>query len=482
MTELPPSDSGPSPLPDYGLRQDDSWILDSPAQRILREDSDPPAFSALLAKYHHNSPEQSRRLHSICTRLEFVEQLNHSLSVRTAQHRRLEYQTSRLVTHLTLTCLDIVAARTASFQEFPHWLSSQLKRSPNEWPHSIRDAIRQVVDASQDAVSLRHRLLRPRPHADLTSTAGTTLSAGLVAAYNKDYLPNFGMRRGFGWLITTAIPDWLKTWLADTFFIVKGDIIPIVLDDAPSLDWLNMSLEQRLARIADYLYQARNVYTHSVRHHPAMDIEGIFRLPIRGTNYRFAFIDRTDDIPSPVEWSIGLKEGLPESEVIRLIIVVELRRRIGIEDSSPLIETFSFRAQYRRLAYRFLSELAFNKAVLLAWGRARVLDSWLDYSEALQSSLSLEHMDNYIRCQSRSTRYRGIRLENGPDYAQAINSLNREIDTLRRTAAALSPWQASHLCASSLQGILDLDATRLIMRTIQAYENLLEQVLHTPFY
>jgi hypothetical protein len=338
------------------------------------------------------------------------------------------------------------------------------------------------VHASQATVSPTNRLLRPAPRAALASTVGTTLSAGLDAAYNEDYLPKFGIRRNLKRLITSVIPDWLKQWLANTYFIVKGDIIPLVLHDPSSLDWLDMCLEQRLDRIADYLYRARNVYTHTVRHYPALDIEAFFPLPIQGTIYGFAFINRNDDISSPIEWSIGINERLPESEVLRLILVVELRRRIGIDDSSPLIGAFSFRAQYRRLAYRFLSELAYNKAVILSWARARLLRSWPEYSEALQPSLSLGHMDHYIDWQQRSTRYKGIRFENAASYAEAIRSVNGEIDALRRRAANLSAWQASNVCAFTLQGILDLDATRLILRSIQEYENLLEQVLHTPFY
>lgn|GEM_PF-6422226 len=468
-------------LPEYGVRREDSWVLDSPAQRILREGYTPPRFHSLLAKFHRDDEPRSRRLHSICARLELVEQFKHTLRVSSAKPGPLKYQVERLINYLTLTCLEIVAGPNWQYQPFPRWLADQADKPPSNWSSEF---VKAISNLEESALSIQHRLQRYlhlfQEEFNSHQRVARRLAQSIGILYNGPYLDRFGLRRNIKQLVKSDLPDWIRNWLAETYFIVKGDVIYIAITKPQSIDWLEMSIDEKLDRIADHLYQSRNMYTHTVVHHPSMEKSGTVSIPIEGVEYRFDFIKKDDDFPSPIEWSVGIRNGIPESEIVRLLIVVELRRWISIEDTVSLIDTYMKRSKYRELAYGFLSELEFNIDLILSWARALLIDSWPIYSSVIFRSLSIANAQRFLEYDEKS--YRGIRFEITPRYLRVISELNKLLDSLRTETTNLAPWQASRLASSSLRELLERDQTKVLMNLLEDYERLIEDVLEKPFY
>jgi hypothetical protein len=473
-------------IPNYGVREEDAWILQSPAQRILREGELPPEFSAQLAKLHHSDVEKSKALHSLCARLEFIEQLKYTLQVETADPGPLNYQLENLINYLTLTCLDIVAGENLNYMQFPKWFSETISDDPELWPEQLQAGISSIDRAARSGwISFlglpRPKLLRIRKNDQIAYE----LSRLIDSLYNHAYLEKFGIRRNIKRLITKSLPVWFRTWLAETFFIIRGEVITLALRDPSKIDWFHIAQDEKLGRIADHLYQSRNKFTHSISPLPPLERPGMISIPYKGVKYRFEHVYRNDDFDSEAEYSVGIKNGLSQSEIVRLITITELRRWASIEDSRDLIDTFLRRSNYRQRAYEFLSELNFNREVILSWQHALLMDRLPGYSRKISRRLSSVYAIIFFELDSNKPSYKGIRFERFDEYLELISDTNERLQDIETDYSDLKKsghWRASQMVFSSFSDLLDADDTKRIIAFIERYKQTLEQTLKTPFY
>lgn len=455
-------------IPEYGVRQEDSWILESPAQRIMREGDQPPVFSAQLARLHHLDPEKSKLLHSVCARLVFVEQLKYTLQVETAKPGPLRFQHENLINYLTLTCLDIVAGENTAFVPFPDWLVGRLSSEPKRWPKSLRTGIKQIEAAESEGEKI----------ARLVGDIVQELHA-------RDYLDKFGIRRNMHRLITESLPIWLREWLADTFFIVRGGITKLVFSEDRENSWLNFTMDRKLKRVADYLYESRNRFTHSTSMLPSLERPGRFSVPVAGTKYRFEDVYKNDDIDAGVDYSIGIRNGTSQSEVVRLIIVAELRSWTSIDDSEQLIEDFLRRSDYRQAAYSFLNEMNFNKMVVLEWAHARILDVQADFTRVIRLNPSSHYAAEFFELDASKPAYTGIRFDGSNRYLDTVSSINDRITNLAQEYDQLrkgSFHKSRMMIEYELDDLLSSHEVNRLLAKIQTYTQTLEQALQVPFY
>jgi hypothetical protein len=67
------------------------------------------------------------------------------------------------------------------------------------------------------------------------------------------------------------------------------------------------------------------------------------------------------------EWRADLRSDVALSDVVRFILIVQLRRELGLEDDESFIEPFFDRAEYRHRGVMFLEELDHTSIIISEW-------------------------------------------------------------------------------------------------------------------
>jgi hypothetical protein len=387
-----------------GISEKDSWLLDSVAQKILREGDNHVSFALRLRDLETEDQGRFWRLFGICARLEFVEQLRHTARLAVCEQgiHTAQYQLEMLTTYLTTTCMDI--ATGGEYEHYWQWLKKAVEsRSIDNWSSAISALT--AAESSSDIAEL--------------------FIEWTERIYKKDYLDKMGIRRAFKRFVSD-MPNWLKKWLAEAYFLVDGDFLSMSQD----FKWLRMNDEEKCEQIALYLYDVRNLYTHSVVPRPSMDHEERGRFPwtIGGVRYGFVAFHKGGDIDAKVERSVGLRHAVAESDVVRFLVVAWIRKQwLHIEDDESFVDRYWDRVDYRRVGYRFLHELKANLSLVEAWCSNHLYSPSLERCGPPLAELSDTVAREFVPELKAANHSTSGLLSNVRSYLSSVEQINRKI-------------------------------------------------------
>lgn len=236
-----------------------------------------------------------------------------------------------LEVYLLCTCLDTLAGRD-NYVDFPDWLktSKEVHSGVTEKEAYLREQFNsQKVFSKKLYKSILERLI-------------------------NIYLDNYGVRRNIHTLIRN-LPEKIKQELSTSYKILKVN--------NTTEKWENMSVDQRLKVIFDYLLECRrNKYTHSAQTFPAF---GGIRV------MRRALVDGDFDLPNPdtkkinwrdSEFNVTCNYG-DESFLLREILMACLAFNLGVLDED-WIPRYREAEKQRRILCALIYEINYNLKIL----------------------------------------------------------------------------------------------------------------------
>lgn len=146
------------------------------------------------------------------------------------------------------------------------------------------------------------------------------------------------------------------------YFIFNGEIKA----EKDIADFYQMRSDDKVDLLTKYFYSLRNKYTHTVDYAETHEDGQTqwFRSPYNygGDNSILTRIIYKDgDQKKKIEWTIGVKSNFAESDIIRLILIFQIRQKLlNIKDGKEFVTEFLNRMNYRVIGYRFIEELEAN--------------------------------------------------------------------------------------------------------------------------
>lgn len=440
--------------------------MSSPIHRILRERQEYTAFNQSLDNLLKENAPRLRLMERVCARLEFCEIMKYGSHFprhsQVPERLRLDYQIDRLITHLALTALDIIAREEFSgpdFLEFPKWFSSALGKTPP--PSAIVPFIERLSDSAGPSTI------------DVLRTS--------MPALQDAYYAEEGVSRLFKRILRERVEPWLKEWLCSVFFIAKD--VPFRDTIAPaSLPWPGLGPTERFALLSDYLYSVRNQYTHTSAHADTQE-HGPFRGPHRDSpSFSMRYSDIPDLITDKVRWFVALRSDLAESEVVRMLAVHLMRKWLGYVDDAFFIQSYLSRVTFRYHAYALDHELVHNSGTVGSWALIEsrvILLGRFDLGELLLATTAAEA----LAAADRPRGYRPFAQDQLQKYLHLVTSLNNTIRHALQEGEALSDMHhVDALLRSALQRAASSQQTVDLARAISALRQSLDQTLSVPFY
>lgn len=383
--------------------QEYQWLIGSSGMKVLQEELGFEEIFVPLMDIHANNPDLSKKLHQICDRLVFVERLKHGSTFKLGfnESRISQYQLDRLVLYMSLTCIDAAAGR--EYKSFESWLRKELKLE------SPRASVSEMLD----------NLLVCEDHSKLKKA----LSTWVCKLHAKEYLETDkeGIGRKFRSFLSTDLPEWVQAWLANVYVIVEGDRLPRRTSE---WKWFDRNINSRCQAIAKHLFELRNKYTHTVNYLPSMEYNDLYARGMTIEHYNFSRFQRDDEIHSPTVKHVGVRSGSSESDIVRFLLVVQLRRWVGINSDPKIAQTYFDRAEYRRCGFEFLNELDMNFQIIQKWG-LEVLDL---YHDAPVSELYTESAIKFLHLHDRLSFSQNSSSVWLTSYIQEIGSVNNIIN------------------------------------------------------
>jgi hypothetical protein len=336
--------------------------MQSAALIILREGEDQATFIPRLFLLQNKEPEKYEILNEVCERMQFIEILKYSdfywslISPNNPQVLlQVQYQLDRLLSYLTLTCLDAISHDGRKYSEFNNWISNEITNGVN-------------VELSQAITNLR-----TLP----TDRASVLEFPKVIDKYYSRYKKSFGIGRSFKKAVRCFGTTWLHPWLSDIYIINKNINIrkPINME----ITWEKITTRNKIKIIADYWIFLRNSYTHSVYYRKPQEIRGLKYLSTANNPDRFniRLINESNIfISRKIDYAVGLKSNLSESDVLRLFVISYLRNWLNIVDDQTFIKRYLERVDYRSISHQLLHEIRFNHLLLSHWAITPIFAEW----------------------------------------------------------------------------------------------------------
>jgi len=357
--------------------------LHSAHYRILSKGLNDSEYYSCLNILRETNPESLKKVYEICARLKLIDRLRHNLTLFLSDEyfdiilgggvnidKEFRYQVDRLKTYLSLTCIDVAAG--TGYQHFHEWFSSVLKPKEGAWPEYVSNGL--------DDLS----------HKDSLDSLAKYLRKWINESLLRNYLKVHGVKNNFIDFIKTDIPSWLEEWLCSSYYIYEGEIL-----NGNQEDFYFMDNKRKIDLISNYFFYLRNKFTHTVEYiDPHEDSHYELILPEEYNRYDRSYSTRTihenGERDKPVVWTVSTRFNIAESDIVRLILTVQLRYKlIGINnDDATFITSFIDRTRYRYLGYLFLKELQSNLDVINLW-----CVNFLDVSTYKQRSYKLDLID-----------------------------------------------------------------------------------------
>lgn len=289
-------------------------LKNSVLYRIVGIGTNPKEFSSMIQFDDDPNNKRCETFSDVCMRLDFVDRLRKIPinSTSAFEKRVILNQIEKLSMYITTICID--ALTNEGYEPYYKWLQKAF-RSGNLG-----------VRWSQAITEMRS--------AQTNQEAGELFVQWTSQFHQKEYIEGMSIRKAFKNFVC-CMHDWLKRWLSDLYVIEKTNFS--LQPQSPK--WTEISCDDKCKRIADYLYDLRNLYTHSAS--PYNPLNSVQRsLPDHGVTGYVATLFHFS--PSDKKLiSVALPSDVLESDVIRLLIVVWIRKNwLKIEDEECIIEKY----------------------------------------------------------------------------------------------------------------------------------------------
>jgi hypothetical protein len=269
--------------------------------RVLLIDEATQGLEEKLYALQQSNPKRLEILIGVCARLSLVDQIRDFSFVGSTQSEKeyFLYQIDRLSAYLTTTCIDVLTGE--HYQPYHQWLEDSYKGEV-------------LGDAWNQAITELSQHLTP----DKTASAFVKCTKSL---YEDGYKETTSIRKAFKNFVSVR-DNWLKNWLLQNYVVEE-----LNSNFEPKKSWQAMSDDEKCRNIAYYLYDLRNLYTHTVI--PYQPMEYVQRsnsnLP---DNYRvegpFAIFFPPTSRDEPYR-RISLPGDKRESDVVRLLVITWIR-------------------------------------------------------------------------------------------------------------------------------------------------------------
>lgn len=438
-----------------------------PVHRVLREGGDEPEFNRRLEDLKQSDLERLKKIESICARLEYAELIKYGSNFvpdrEIGRSLDLEYQNSRVVTYLCATTLDVISQEQfeKGFATFPDWFLSHLKDP--EPPDEVSSLIKALE--TRDGTSVADVVHRE------------------FIEIKRAYLNEAGMKRRIRRLLKECLDPWLQEWLGDVFVVAKNvsfkDTTPPV-----SFEWRELSSEQKLEYQIDYLVFLRNQYTHTTKHLDPQEF-GPFRSPKRERrSFSVRWTEVTNDIYDKVQFFVGLRSDLSESEIIRMLAVHIMRKWLGYQDSEDFVKMYFSRVNFRYLAYALYRELEANLAMIGGWATIESKITRVSRFDLPRLLLRSGAASEMVDVDFSWSRYRDYAKGRSAEYLDLISYLNDKVEVAFREAEELDDlgWRGESLIRNRLQELASAPEGISFIRKAGELRQSLDQTLSVPFY
>jgi len=241
-----------------------------------------------------------------------------------------------------------------------------------------------------------------------------------------------GGRKGFRGFLA-AQPSWLREWISNAYFLMRGRDyleLPDWIDQLEKARWHSAGAKWKCVEIGDYLNDVRNKYSHHIDlQHP--------RIPmpvVKGKRYSLGTLVELVDGEEKTLWTVGVESWLPEFEVLRFALVVHFRRMwLDIRDDASFLDRYIERMKYRMLAYHFLSEVRHNREAVKEWSISHFLDVPRNSPGPDNVQLLPTHSAELFLKLHRSLHpARSVSFPIGPEYyIEAVERINEKISIFR---------------------------------------------------
>ena len=292
----------------------DNDLKSSVLYRIVGIGTDPKSFLSMIQFDDDPDNKRFETFTDVCMRLDFVDRLR-KIPINSSsgfERRAILNQIEKLSMYITTICID--ALTNEGYEPYHEWLQKAY-RSGNlgvRWSQAITNMRSAKTDQE----------------------AGELFVKWTSQFHQKEYRDGMSLRKAFRNFVCCT-HDWLKRWLSDLYVIEKTNFSL----QPQSTKWTEISCDDKCKRIADYLYDLRNLYTHGAS--PYNPLNSVQRsLPNQGvTGYVGTLFHFSPSDKKLI--SVALPSDVLESDVIRLLIVVWIRKNwLKIEDEECIIEKY----------------------------------------------------------------------------------------------------------------------------------------------
>lgn len=423
--------------------------LHSSEYRIFQIESRDEVYNSRLRELRSNNIELLKKIFDIGSRLKFVDQLRFHITHNWREEirqgyvvsdRHFQYELNRTKTYLTLTCIDVAAGR--SYKRFYEWLTNNLKKR--------NDADNSFINIGLNEI--------------FGSPSLNELSTNLIEWINNvlldRYISEYGVRCKFLEFIKDS-PDWLIDWLLSSYYIYNGE-----LDNKKLSEFYGMQPAKKLDLIANYYFFLRNKFTHTIEYIETHEDEQtyFFQSPF-GKEKEESFLPRViyedGDDSKPILWTIGLLSNLNESDIVRTVLIIQIRQKLlNIDDDPSAIDSCLIRNEYRFLGYSFLNELTENLNTIKNWQYYNNEDFRYKYSEGRLNPLSFRFSLAFIEfhnshfpdsknrlypslfeqqnniCQKKYPSMRHVERLDLSEYIELFEQFNSELNSNKRSTSS----------------------------------------------
>lgn len=288
-------------------------------QRVLVIDEAVQGDNENLNALQEDNPKRLETLVGVCARLALVDKIRGFSFIGIAQFEKENflYQIDRLSAYLTTTCIDVLTGE--HYQPYYQWLEESYSNGNldinNNWDQAITELSQPLMP-------------------DKTASAFIKWTKKL---YEDGYKETTSIRKAFKNFVSLR-DNWLKNWILRNYIVEK-----LGSDFQPKKSWQDMSDDEKFGNIAHYLYDLRNLYTHTVIPYQPMDTVQRHNANIsdkyRVKGYFAIFFPPSNDDRYR---RILLPEDKRESDVIRLLVITWIRLNwLGItSDDDSFIQKY----------------------------------------------------------------------------------------------------------------------------------------------
>jgi len=249
-----------------------------------------------------NDAKRHETLVGVCARLSLVDQIRNIPFVQDTQMVKeyFLYQIDRLSAYLTTTCIDVLTGE--HYQPYDQWLKDSYESCTlgENWNSTVTELSKVTTPAE-------------------TASAFIKWTAKL---HKHDYKETMSIRKAFKNFVCKT-DTWMKEWLLQNYIVEDLDS-----NFEPKTKWQEMPDDKKCKSIAHYLYDLRNLYTHTVNSYQPLDQvqRGNNKLPDKYQVKGFVAIFFPPTSSGDPYRRVSLPENRRESDVIRLLVIRWIRK------------------------------------------------------------------------------------------------------------------------------------------------------------